>query len=153
MTVGVENYGLKELFYTFAKVYIFISWLLNRARKQEQSKTYSSACAICAKLWFCIVKFDVNCNMCSILINMSATRTTRTTTKQNLNPRYMYVPTHSVENCPKNGIFRDFLKSKKSRPHPETRNTRPPVSLLLCDNLKNRMFLQNFFSWPYFGNL
>jgi hypothetical protein len=29
----------------------------------------------------------------------------------------MYVPTHSVENCPKNGIFRDFLKSKKSRPH------------------------------------
>jgi hypothetical protein len=28
----------------------------------------------------------------------------------------------------------------------ETRNTRPPVSLLLCDNLKNRMFLQNFFS-------
>jgi hypothetical protein len=24
---------------------------------------------------------------------------------------------------------------------------------LLCDNLKNRMFLQNFFSWPYFGNL
>jgi hypothetical protein len=29
---------------------------------------------------------------------------------------------------------------------PETRNTRPPVSLLLCDNLKNRMFLQNFFS-------
>jgi hypothetical protein len=28
---------------------------------------------------------------------------------------------------------------------PETRNTRPPVSLLLCDNLKNRMFFQNFF--------
>jgi hypothetical protein len=28
----------------------------------------------------------------------------------------------------------------------ETRNTRPPVSLLLCDNFKNRMFLQNFFS-------
>jgi hypothetical protein len=26
-------------------------------------------------------------------------------------------------------------KSKKS-PKPETRNTRPPVSLLLCDNLK-----------------
>jgi hypothetical protein len=24
---------------------------------------------------------------------------------------------------------------------------------LLCDNLKKRMFLQNFFSWHYFGNL
>jgi hypothetical protein len=24
--------------------------------------------------------------------------------------------------------------------------------MLLCDNLKNRMFLQNFFSWHYFGN-
>jgi hypothetical protein len=32
-----------------------------------------------------------------------------------------------------------------SMPIPETRNTRPPVSLLLCDNLKNRMFLQNLF--------
>jgi hypothetical protein len=28
-----------------------------------------------------------------------------------------------------------------------------PYLTLLCDNLKNRMFLQNFFSWPYFGNL
>jgi hypothetical protein len=38
---------------------------------------------------------------------------------------------------------------------PETRNSRPPVSnpIKLCDNLKNRMFLQNFFSWPYFVNL
>jgi hypothetical protein len=34
----------------------------------------------------------------------------------------------------------------------ETRNTRPPVSLLLCDNLKIRMFFQNFFSFHYFGN-
>jgi hypothetical protein len=37
-------------------------------------------------------------------------------------------------------------------PQPETRNTRPPVSLLLCDNLKNRMFFQNFFSFHYFWN-
>jgi hypothetical protein len=28
-----------------------------------------------------------------------------------------------------------------------------PYLTLLCDNLKNRMFLQNFFSWPYFGNV
>jgi hypothetical protein len=26
-----------------------------------------------------------------------------------------------------------------------------PYLTLLCDNLKNRMLLQNFFSWPYFG--
>jgi hypothetical protein len=28
-----------------------------------------------------------------------------------------------------------------------------PYLTLLCDNLKNRMFLQNFFSWHYYGNL
>jgi hypothetical protein len=28
-----------------------------------------------------------------------------------------------------------------------------PYLTLLCDNLKNRMFPQNFFSWRYFGNL
>jgi hypothetical protein len=28
-----------------------------------------------------------------------------------------------------------------------------PYLTLLCDNLKNTMFLQIFFSWPYFGNL
>jgi hypothetical protein len=27
-----------------------------------------------------------------------------------------------------------------------------PYLTLLCDNLKNGMFLQNFFSWHYFGN-
>jgi hypothetical protein len=27
-----------------------------------------------------------------------------------------------------------------------------PYLTLLCDNLKNRMFLQNFFYWPYFGS-
>jgi hypothetical protein len=28
-----------------------------------------------------------------------------------------------------------------------------PYLTILCDNLKNRMFLQNFFSWHYFRNL
>jgi hypothetical protein len=28
-----------------------------------------------------------------------------------------------------------------------------PYLTLLCDNLKKWMFLQNFFSWHYFGNL
>jgi hypothetical protein len=65
--------------------------------------------------------------------------------KQNVPPKLFFL-----------SLFREFVsffQLSHRGPNQRQETLDLPYLTLLCDNLENRMFLQNFFSCPYFGNL